>query len=261
MPSVPSTDLLVRVRREAERQLPRSAAFGALPPERRRAIAHDTVRVLHFILGGSDRAARPASVALYGNARAFLVDAADRHPPRAGPAGLGGAADDFLAAVDFPAFVAGLLQGTFQAIVDASVRQMAAYAELLANVARSVDAFRDDNVSDGEARDYLLDRYPSDVELDASDGCLTLALRRGAGRPRRDFLRALGLGAADGPPPAPSVEPVLLAAARRRLAEDRQQLLATMVLMGVNRIGGTRGKVWASCRFALRVRRRAGAAA
>ena len=40
-------------------------------------------------------------------------------------------------------------------------------------------------------------------------------------------------------------------AARRRMAMDRQQLLATMVLMGINRLIVTDGKISASCLFEL----------
>ena len=41
--------------------------------------------------------------------------------------------------VDFPVFVDDLVHGTFQAIVDASIKQMDAYAELLASVSVSQD--------------------------------------------------------------------------------------------------------------------------
>ena len=63
-------------------------------------------------------------------------------------------------AIDFPSFVASLIQGTFKAIVDASIQQMEAYAELLKNVAATVDRFMDDNVTDGQAKDYLADEHP-----------------------------------------------------------------------------------------------------
>ena len=65
------------------------------------------------------------------------------------------ATDVVLDAVDFPDFVAGLLQGVFGAVVDASVQQMEAYADLLAEVAKTVDEFTEDHVSEGEARDLL----------------------------------------------------------------------------------------------------------
>ena len=82
-------------------------------------------------------------------------------------------ASALVAGVDFPGFVAELIDGVFGAIVNASIQQMDAYAKLLADVAKSLDA--------------------GDSEL-----------------PKR-------LGA-------------------RRLATNRQQLLATMVMMGINRI-------------------------
>jgi phage tail sheath protein FI len=66
-----------------------------------------------------------------------------------------GPADVVLATVDFPGFVASLVQGTFAAIVDASVQQMRAYAELLGAVAASVDEFTEDSVSEAQARDLL----------------------------------------------------------------------------------------------------------
>jgi hypothetical protein len=44
------------------------------------------------------------------------------------------APDESLDAVDFPAFVSDLVRGVFQAIVDASIEQMEAFADLLESV-------------------------------------------------------------------------------------------------------------------------------
>src|SRR2546422_5316306 len=49
--------------------------------------------------------------------------------------------------IDFPAFVASLVHGTFDAIVDASIRQMESYASLVSAVAKSVEEFTADNVT------------------------------------------------------------------------------------------------------------------
>jgi len=46
--------------------------------------------------------------------------------------------------------------------------------------------------------------------------------------------------------------------AQLKLASNRQQMLATMVLMGINRIVVTEGKISASAAFELRPRRRRG---
>ena len=50
-------------------------------------------------------------------------------------------ASGFINKVDFPQFVADLIEGTFNAIVNTSIRQMEAYADLVASVASSVDQF------------------------------------------------------------------------------------------------------------------------
>lgn len=59
--------------------------------------------------------------------------------------------------VTFVQFVASLVQGTFQAIVDASIQQMEAYGELLASVSKGVDEFTQDNASESNVgRAHLL---------------------------------------------------------------------------------------------------------
>jgi hypothetical protein len=75
----------------------------------------------------------------------------------------------FLEEVEFPAFVAGLVQGVFQAIVNASIRQMEAYADLVASVAASIDDFARENVSGAQARAALLERHPQLFE--PAPGC------------------------------------------------------------------------------------------
>ncbi|MCB1403910.1 MAG: hypothetical protein KDJ81_14685, partial [Rhodobacteraceae bacterium] len=67
-------------------------------------------------------------------------------------------------------FVADLIKGTFQAIVDASIQQMEAYAELLSNVSKTVDQFMSDNITDNNARDWLAGAYPQVIRLDTSGG-------------------------------------------------------------------------------------------
>src|SRR5262245_1054691 len=67
--------------------------------------------------------------------------------------------------IDFPAFVANLIHGTFDAIVDASIRQMEAFAELVSAVAKDVDRFTSENVTPNQVRDWLVQQYPRDLEL------------------------------------------------------------------------------------------------
>ena len=68
--------------------------------------------------------------------------------------------------VDFPKFVGGLIQNVFKAIVDATIQQMEAYADLLANVAKTVDQFAQDNITSNNARDWLANKYPEGMKLE-----------------------------------------------------------------------------------------------
>jgi hypothetical protein len=81
-----------------------------------------------------------------------------------------------LDAIDFPRCVASLVQGTFQAIVDASIQQMEAYSNLLSKTAKTVDSFRQDNISDDTARDHLADNYGDIFQRDLDGPQPTLAV-------------------------------------------------------------------------------------
>ncbi|MCP4437052.1 MAG: hypothetical protein GY812_16340 [Actinomycetia bacterium] len=95
------------VRRSVRKLLQRSASFRSLPASERRALR-----------GGMEVVGRAVLQAeLQGR-----------------PAG-------FARRADFPDFVAALIQGTFQAVVDASVEQMKAYGDLVDEVSESVDEF------------------------------------------------------------------------------------------------------------------------
>jgi hypothetical protein len=153
-----------------------------------------------------------------------------------------------LAAIDFPQFVASLIQGTFKAIVDASIQQMEAYAALLKNVAATVDRFMDDNVTDGMARDHLANEHSWLFRRDSSRGQPQLVADRNATRELPGFLKDLGFSS-----PAEldktAVDTMVVPATRRTLAETRQQTLATMVLMGINRVVVDDGEIKAKLMF------------
>ncbi len=182
-------------------------------------------------------------------------------PPGASPPPAGGAAATptgragevaraTLNAIDFPSFVASLIQGTFQAIVDASIQQMQAYAELLANVAKTVDQFMNDNVSDGQVKDYLADEHPDVFSRDTSGGAPALTVNRnGNAAPQLpSFLQDLGFQAPQDIS-NDDVDNVIVPSTKRSLAEQRQQTLATMVLMGINRVVVDDGEILAKLMF------------
>ena len=152
---------------------------------------------------------------------------------------------EILRAVAFPVFVADLIKGTFNAIIQANIQQMEQFGRLLENVSKTVDEFMGDNITDAQARDWLQQRYPDHVRV--KDGKATPT--DGADeRPAPDFRRELNMpdgGSLD----EDSIEEKLVPAARRRLAESRLQILSTMVMMGVNRIVVTGGKIRATMGF------------
>src|SRR5256885_733562 len=67
--------------------------------------------------------------------------------------------------IDFPEFVAGLVHGTFDAVVDSAIRQMESYASLVSAVAKPLEEFTRENVSENQAKDYLVQQYPKDLYL------------------------------------------------------------------------------------------------
>lgn len=155
-----------------------------------------------------------------------------------------------LNAIDFPSFVAALIQGTFKAIVDASIQQMEAYAELVKNVAGTVDSFMSDNVTDNNARDYLADEHPTVFTRDTSGGTPVLKVNQNGNAPAElpSFLKDLGFQAPQDID-QDSLDNVVVPATRKSIAEQRQQTLATMVLMGINRVVVDEGEILAKLMF------------
>ena len=281
--SLQRSPLLPMIRSQVKERLTASPAFNALSKDTQRQIAHDTVNALHYILGGEDGTSQPQSMVLGGNSAAFapseaLAGLADGRalPPGARKPlvppgqtggqintkerkGFGEAADvgsneftEMIANVNFPAFVGGLIDGVFNSIVTTSIKQMEAYAEMVRNVSKSVDQYMKDNVTPNHARDYLAERYPDFLQVDIAGDNPRLRPREGHDDSNLpDFFADLGLKAPVSSLDDDMVEADLVPAARRRIAMDRQQTLATMVMMGVNRLVVTNGTIEASCLFEL----------
>jgi hypothetical protein len=172
-------------------------------------------------------------------------------PPVKQTAEIGQRAAAALEAIDFPGFVASLLTGTFQAIVDSSAQQVRTYAELVSNLTKSLDQFSAENVSEDQARERLAQQHPKELVL-------VFPPTGVAGRPR-----LLPRGDAEGSSPAwldryglagevltaELTDGALVAAGRQQVGEERLQTLATMVLMGVNRVVVSDGDVKAKLQF------------
>jgi hypothetical protein len=286
--SDPADATLPLVRASVKSVLERSPAFRALPREQRLAMAQNMVKVARYIVdAGGETAGTPMTATVRGLAdRADQVrdlgrpgrtsgqQFADQGGARAAQSG-GEAYTGLISRVNFPAFVGGLVEGVFDAIVTSSIRQMEAYSTMVANIAKSVDEYMRDNITPNQARDYLADKYPDHLRVDTTGGAPKLVPKqpggsapgpRGPRGPRGpttsqglavdgfalpDFMKDLGLPAPVSSLNPNTIENTLVPGARRRMAMDRQELLATMVLMGINRLIVTDGKISASCLFEL----------
>ena len=242
--------------------LQRSPAFNSLPEDKRRQLAHDLVQIGSYL-------AEPEGVRLRQQSpqvRALAGDEAMK-PQQFGQATRAGVENmvGLVQGVNFPGFVSGLIQGVFHSIVDSSIQQMEAYAKLVADVSKSLNQFRDDNTTDNQGRDHLVDQFPDLFQLSTgeddpfgsfgSDSSAPaqprVVLREGIDEKSAvDRLnRSLPL---DKPLTSLDDEVVaaaLVPAARTTVATGRQQLLATMVMMGINRIVVTDGKISAKVVF------------
>jgi hypothetical protein len=265
----------------AARQLAAAPSFLALPPATRARIVHELGTIRSHLAGPDAATAATLGTPLDLRRRFPGEPAVDGSAgsPASGPSQANGSqpvsngssqpseptakpqqatqtiarrAGALIDEIDFPAFVSGLVHNTFDAIVDAAIRQMEAFADLVSAVAKTAEDFERDNVTDNHARDWLGEKYPKDLSLDLTG-------------PSPMVVPKTQPGDEDGQPSSPAwladfdlegqeltpdlVENQLVPAARRRVAQDRQQVLATMVLLGMNRVVVRDGTLTARLQF------------
>jgi len=257
-------------RHNVERILADSHSFTYLDPDTQNALTDALTQITGYLQTDPSRASRPFAAQLappnlqqqlspqhaQSGGSTQPVPTTGGAPAPAGPPSqtatgrVGEVTRATLNAINFPEFVASLIKGTFQAITDASIQQMEAYAELLKNVAMSLDDFMTDNISNDSARDYLADNFDNYLTRDTSQGRPTLTLSPNAQNSSEmpTFFKDLGLESPSDIDDQ-SIEEKLVPAARKTMAERRQQTLATMVLMGINRIVVDEGEILAKLVF------------
>lgn len=206
---------------------------------------------------GGLRGLQPAAASPTNGAALPAAPAEDTSPPSAPRkqaatetiAARAGALSDEIA---FPAFVAGLVHGTFDAVVDSAIRQMESYANLVSAVAKPVEEFTRENVSENQAKDYLVQQYPKDLYL-SLDGVPTVLPRPSDDKDNPDaarspeWLASFNVGGQE--LTAELIQDTLIPEAQKRLGRSRQQMLATMVLLGLNRVVVKDGSISARLRF------------
>jgi hypothetical protein len=278
-------DTLSAVRPQVRRLLESSPGFRALPVAEQQALARNMVRVASYMSNPDGLAKQELTPgqgilakgeprddglvrALAGEVDAAKGKASEKIGTFAGSDFEAGSveqgADNFrkyVGAVDFPEFVGGLIQNVFQAIVDASIQQMNAYGELLKSVAQTVDQFAQDNITLNNARDWLVDRFPGDFAIDTSGGDgfdeasgprLSLVNEDTAQATLARVNQEMQLARPVTDLSDTEQEARLAQAARLQMARSRQQLLSSMVILGINRIVITDGAINAKVVFDFR---------
>ena len=107
-----------------------------------------------------------------------------------------------------------------------------------------------DNISNGMARDYLADQYGGFINRDTTGGKPRLVVNQDA-VPEGElpsFFKDIGFDNASDVD-QDSLEQHVVPAARRYLAQQRQQTLATMVMLGINRVLVDDGEIMAKLQF------------
>lgn len=274
-------ETLDAVRPAVRDMLSGSASFRELSPEEQENIARTMVRVASY-MANPDGVITETTKSEPPLARAQADPIEDTQKRLAKAPGQVG--QDFVAGgvregveqfgalvqkVDFPKFVGGLIQNVFQAIVDSSIQQMRAYGELLANVAKTVDEYARDNISEANSRDWLAQKYPDALGVDINSMSDAFAEGDGETPPQQQAvlgprgenpepqLKAISNDVGLGERPVtdlsdPNEELRLVHAARLQMARGRQQLLASMVMLGINRIVVTDGLIHAKVIFDMR---------
>jgi hypothetical protein len=231
--------VLAVVRRSVRGVLESTPAFAQAAPTQRRELAQRMVKVAMM---GADLAADERAQTAAVAARAAPLSAAQEFGEAAKRAGQ--TFQDIRNAIDFPTYVQSLITGVFQAITSSNIQQLTAIGDMLDAVSRTEDEFTAENIRDGEVIAWATGKLPflraadgalrvqDGVDLDEKLGEIAAQLRVSPsevdGLDEDDLLGSLG--------------PLI----RRRIGRERQQMLATMVQMGLQRVVVDEGRLHAS---------------
>ena len=250
---------LDEIRRYVRSTLEATPSYGQLAPDERKEIAQSMVHVLGALTDPTAGKPQLAAAARRQDrgvdrdvARALETRRLAQAQKTAGQDFQGGAnaqagqtLKSLVDAVDFPRFVSSLIEGVFTSIVDSSIRQMHEFGKFLNSVAMTLKEFAQENVDLDEGRDYLAGKYPKALKVEKSK------LQRVEGIDDAefpDFKSIFGLQD-DLDLDDEESEQKIAESAQLQLARMRQQQLATMVLMGINRIVVTEGEIKATVQF------------
>jgi hypothetical protein len=256
-PSAPDPRLRMLVRDTLES----AQSFKELPAPEQKKIAHNLMQVMSYLndphAGLGNEVSEVAKI--LGDKK---EDPSDKLRNRvaggtkqAGQDFKGGAAregatvfKELVKSVDFVGFVSGLIDGVYNSIVNSTIKQMMAFSQFLEAVVKSAEEFANDHVSENQARDHLVSKFPNALQINGLDeGEPKVGFKPDIDdKDKPDFKQALGV---DANLDDEEGEKMLVQGMRLQVARQRQQMLSTMLLMGINRIVVTEGEIKASVLF------------
>ena len=272
---------LAAVRQSVRELLLSSAAYRTLQPAERREMARALVSVCQtavslleeeaqstdLLASTTESRGQATAMGTPGPVPLAMAQSAGQQFSGVSAQRVAGTTSAILNAVSFPRFVTELINGVFKALVDSNQQQMHAYVELIKNVAASTEGFADANLGSERARQWLVETFPGSFTLDGATDEDTdprdaadeaqesrVRIKEGGSMPSEPALRtALGISSGEAVPSG-DPESSLVPFARRALARQRQQMLATMVMLGMQRIVIESGRLNASMRFHIDTR-------
>jgi hypothetical protein len=264
--SAPVNDATLAAARDGVREaLTAAPRYAELPPGERRTIANSLVRIAHAAGVLSAVSDAPAALPQRTRRPVRALNAGDEYSGVAVDRAAG-ATQAILKAVSFPRFVNELITGVFKAMLDANQQQINQYVELIRGVSQSLDGFETLAGSEGAARAWLVERFPASFALDVperdefdgppqpgDDPPEPPRLRATGAPPTEAALRAAFGLEPDAEVPSGGAES-LVPFAKRALAKSKQEMLATMVSMGMQRIVIDGGRISAAMRFHIDAR-------
>jgi hypothetical protein len=262
----PGTRRVDDIRRGVRTMLESAQSFQELPAEDRLKLARSMVEIIKYISDSGRPAgtvqaqglaapSEPPLATSLEDANSALKDNLAKKQNLVGKDFKAGAANEgakvfkqLVQAVEFPKFVSNLIEGVYTSIVNSSIKQMNAYGKFLEAVVKSAQEFAAENISLDAARDFIAATHPNAVQVTRDGEGARLELRPDVeDKDQPDFKKSLGM--AENVPLDEDNEVKIVMAAQLKMAQQRQQQLATMLLLGINRIVVTEGEIKASVLF------------
>jgi hypothetical protein len=225
------------VRRSVRGLLERAPAYAAAGDEAKQQLARGLVD-LGLVAAGLMEEERKSEERLRARGALATAQAAGDQLSMRATQAAAGTLTRLRDAIDFPNYVGSLITGVFQAILNSSAQQLGSLSDLVQSVGVSAEDY-EASVEDSEVARWLVAKFPR--LLRSADGS---SVEAAAGADLSEHATELqaALGAA-GDVTDPDA---LMEMGRKKMAADKQSVLATMMQMGLQRIVVDEGRIHAS---------------